>query len=181
MRKSHIHVGATAARKTAKYLGTWRINMADSEGKKKKPIGKIILGVVIAFLAIGVIGTMTGNGSAGDGNSDNSAAVSDDKEAKEQPKQEEQKQDPYTITEEAADTSSSFDYAITGILTNNSGRDADYVQVTYNLFDADNNQIGTAMANTSNLKAGGTWKFKASSLKNPSEVARFELGDVTGF
>lgn len=156
--------------------------MEDSDGKKKKPIGKIILGVVIAFLAIGVIGSMTGNGSAGDGNSDNSAAVSDDKETKEQPKQEEQpKQDPYTITEEAADTSSSFDYAITGILTNNSGRDADYVQVTYNLFDADNNQIGTAMANTSNLKAGGTWKFKASSLKNPSEVARFELGDVTGF
>lgn len=155
--------------------------MADSEGKKKKPIGKIILGVVIAFLAIGVIGSMTGNGSAGDGNSDNSAAVSDDKEAKEQPKQEEQKQDPYTITEEAADTSNSYDYAITGILTNNSGRDANSIMVTYNLFDADNNQIGTAMATASNLKAGGTWKFKASSLKSTNEVARYELSDVSGF
>lgn len=155
--------------------------MADSEGKKKKPIGKIILGVVIAFLAIGVIGSMTGNGSAGDGNSDNSAAVSDDEEAKEQPKQEEQKQDPYTITEEAADTSNSYDYAITGILTNNSGRDANSVMVTYNLFDTDNNQIGTAMATASNLKAGGTWKFKASSLKSTNEVARYELSDVSGF
>lgn len=155
--------------------------MADSEGKKKKPIGKIILGVVIAFLAIGVIGSMTSNGSAGDGNSDNSAAVSDDKETKEQPKQEEQKQDPYTITEEAADTSNSYDYAITGILTNNSGRDANSVMVTYNLFDADNNQIGTAMATASNLKAGGTWKFKASSLKSTNEVARYELSDVSGF
>lgn len=155
--------------------------MVDSEGKKKKPIGKIILGVVIAFLAIGVIGSMTSNGSAGDGNSDNSAAVSDDKETKEQPKQEEQKQDPYTITEEAADTSNSYDYAITGILTNNSGRDANSVMVTYNLFDADNNQIGTAMATASNLKAGGTWKFKASSLKSTNEVARYELSDVSGF
>lgn len=155
--------------------------MADSEGKKKKPIGKIILGVVIVFLAIGVIGSMTGNGSAGDGNSDNSAAVSDDEEAKEQPKQEEQKQDPYTITEEAADTSNSYDYAITGILTNNSGRDANSVMVTYNLFDTDNNQIGTAMATASNLKAGGTWKFKASSLKSTNEVARYELSDVSGF
>ena len=155
--------------------------MADSEGKKKKPIGKIILGVVIAFLAIGVIGTMTGNGSAGDGNSDNSAAVSDDAGAKEQPKQEEQKQDPYTITEEAPDTSNSYDYAITGILTNNSGRDANSVMITYNLFDADNNQIGTAMATASNLKAGGTWKFKASSLKSTNEVARYELSDVSGF
>ena len=156
--------------------------MADSEGKKKKPIGKIILGVVIAFLAIGVIGSMTGNGSAGDGNSDNSAAVSDDKETKEQPKQEEQpKQDPYTITEEAADTSNSYDYAITGILTNNSGRDANSIMVTYNLFDADNNQIGTAMATASNLKAGGTWKFKASSLKSTNEVTRYELSDVSGF
>lgn len=155
--------------------------MADSEGKRKKPIGKIVLGVVIAFLAIGVIGSMTGNGSTGDGNSENSTAVSDDAGEKEQPKKEEQKQDPYTITEETADTSNSFDYAVTGILTNNSGRDAGYIQVTYNLFDADNNQIGTAMANTNNLKAGGTWKFKASSLKNPSEVARYELSDVTGF
>lgn len=156
--------------------------MADSEGKKKKPIGKIILGVVIAFLAIGVIGSMTGNSPAGDGNSDNSAAVSDDKETKEQPKQEEQpKQDPYTITEEAADTSNSYDYAITGILTNNSGRDANSIMVTYNLFDADNNQIGTAMATASNLKAGGTWKFKASSLKSTNEVARYELSDVSGF
>lgn len=155
--------------------------MADLGEKKKKPIGKIILGVVIAFLAIGVIGSMTGNGSAGDGNSDNSAAVSDDQETKEQPKQEEQKQDPYTITEEAADTSNSFDYAITGILTNNSGRDANSVMVTYNLFDADNNQIGTAMATASNLKAGGTWKFKASSLKSTNEVARYELSDVSGF
>lgn len=155
--------------------------MADSEGKKKKPIGKIILGVVIAFLAIGVIGSMTGNSSGGDGNSDNSAAVSDDKETKEQPKQEEQKQDPYTITEEVADTSNSYDYAITGILTNNSGRDANSIMVTYNLFDADNNQIGTAMATASNLKAGGTWKFKASSLKSTNEVARYELSDVSGF
>lgn len=137
--------------------------------------------MVIAFLAIGVIGSMTGNGSAGDGNSDNSAAVSDDEEAKEQPKQEEQKQDPYTITEEAADTSNSYDYAITGILTNNSGRDANSVMVTYNLFDTDNNQIGTAMATASNLKAGGTWKFKASSLKSTNEVARYELSDVSGF
>ena len=53
--------------------------------------------------------------------------------------------------------------------------------MSYNLFDADGNQIDTAYANTSNLADGGTWKFEATAFKGIDNVASFKLGDVTGY
>ena len=41
-------------------------------------------------------------------------------------------------------------------------RISSYLQIEYNLYDADGAQIGTALANINNLKAGGTWKFEAA-------------------
>lgn len=70
---------------------------------------------------------------------------------------------------------------ISGTFTNNSGSELSYVQVSYNLFDADGNQIDTAYANTSNLADGGTWKFEATAFKGIDNVASFKLGDVTGY
>ena len=48
-------------------------------------------------------------------------------------------------------------------------------------YDADGAQVGTALANTNNLKAGGTWKFEAVGTASPDEVASYERVDVTGF
>ena len=56
-----------------------------------------------------------------------------------------------------------------------------YIQVEYNLYDADGAQVGTALANTNNLKAGGSWKFEAIGTASPDEVASYELVDVTSF
>ena len=70
---------------------------------------------------------------------------------------------------------------IAGTLTNNTDSDKSYIQVEYVIYDADGAQIGTALANTNNLKAGGTWKFEAASTVEPDEVASWELADVTGF
>lgn len=87
----------------------------------------------------------------------------------------------YQVTEEAG-AADSYSYKITGKLTNNSGKDTGYVQVNYNLYDAEGNQIGTALANTNNLKAGKTWAYEATSLiKDPSKVAKFELADITAW
>ena len=152
--------------------------MANAEGKKKKPIGKIILGIVIVFIVIGVIGSMGGKSDSSNSNSDSTSVSTKDTKSD---SQQEEKKEPYTITDEAVDTSNSYDYKITGILTNNTDKTASYVSVKYNLFDADGNQIGSAMANTSDLAAGATWKFEASSLKDPSQVARYERVDVSGF
>lgn len=52
--------------------------------------------------------------------------------------------------------------------------------MTYVLCDADGNQVGNAYANANELKAGGTWKFNASGMVDPEDVASHELSDVTG-
>ena len=141
--------------------------------KGKKSVWKIILIVVVV---IGVIGAV---GSGGKSDSKGSADAPAQEQKQEEQKQEEQ--EPYTITDETLDTSNQFSAYITGTLTNNTDRDLDYIQVEYVLYDADGAQIGTALANTNNLKAGGAWKFEAAAFEDGAEIASFELADVTGF
>lgn len=88
--------------------------------------------------------------------------------------------DKYSITDEAMD-GDAYSTKISGILTNNTNDQLSYVQVSYNLFDADGNQIGTALANTNNLAADGTWKFEAAGMTAVDKVANYKLGDVSGF
>lgn len=86
----------------------------------------------------------------------------------------------YTIADEKL--TSDYGYAkITGTLTNNTDSDLDYVQLEYVLYDEDGVQIDTAYANTSNLKAGGTWKFEATSVADADEVDSYERAEVTGW
>lgn len=84
----------------------------------------------------------------------------------------------YAIADETL-TGDSYTSKIAGTFTNNSGEKLSYVSVSYNLFDAEGNQVDTAYASTSNLDAGGTWKFEATALSGTDKVASFKLGDVT--
>ena len=145
--------------------------MAAKEGKKG--IGKIVLIVVVAIVVIGAIGSMGGKGGT-----DQAPAGEEAQTSEQQPAEE---TEPYTISDEQLDTSNQFAVYINGTLTNNTENEASYIQVEYNLYDADGAQVGTALANTNNLKAGGTWKFEAVGTAAPDEVASYELVDVTGF
>ncbi|MBM6675632.1 DUF3426 domain-containing protein [Olsenella uli] len=145
--------------------------MAAKEGKKG--IGKIVLIVVVAIVVIGAIGSMGGKGGT-----DQAPAGEEAQTSEQQPAEE---TEPYTISDEQLDTSNQFAVYINGTLTNNTENEASYIQVEYNLYDADGAQVGTALANTNNLKAGGTWKFEAVGTASPDEVASYELVDVTGF
>lgn len=87
----------------------------------------------------------------------------------------------YSISDEELDASNEYAAVITGALTNNTDEEKRYIQVEYVIYDAEGAQIGTALANTNNLKAGGTWKYEAYSTVSPSEVDSWELADVTGF
>ena len=147
-------------------------NMAE---KKKKPIGKIVLIVVVVLVAIGAFGSLSG-GDKGS-NSSTGAGVA----KTEQTEEKKQEQEPYTISDETLDTSNPYGVKITGILVNNTDEDKSYLQIEYNLYDADGAQIGTALANINNLKAGGTWKFEAASMEKPEDVANWERVDVSGF
>ena len=88
--------------------------------------------------------------------------------------------DKYSIDGEEL-TGDAYSCKISGVYTNKADKDLSYVQVSYNLFDADGNQIGTALANTNNLADGGTWKFEAFGSAAVDEVASYKIGDVTGF
>lgn len=138
----------------------------------KKGIGKIVLIVLAVLVVIGVAGTALG------GNSDSADAP--DTAGQTQTQQAEE-QEPYTITDEVMDTSNGFAVYIDGTLTNNTDDEVSYIQVEYNLYDADGAQVGTALANTNNLQPGGVWKFEALGTASPDEVASYELIDVTGF
>lgn len=88
--------------------------------------------------------------------------------------------DKYVITDEALE-GDAYTCKVAGVFTNQTDAEMNYVSVSYNLFDGEGAQIGTAVASTSNLAAGGTWKFEAFGTVAVDEVARFELADVTAF
>lgn len=72
----------------------------------------------------------------------------------------------------------------TGIVKNNTDDDMRYAQIEFSLYDKDGNLLGSAWDNISNLKAGGTWKFKASSYLS-SELEKtidtWELVEIEGY
>lgn len=139
----------------------------------KKPIGKIILGVIVVLVVVGAVGSMGGNSS--------DSSTGDAAKSTDQTQQVEEQKEPYTVSDETGDTSNQFAYKITGTLTNNTDKEQSYIQIEYVLYDADGNQVGTALANTNHLKAGGTWKFEALSTVSPDQVASWERSDVSGF
>lgn len=139
--------------------------------KDKKSIWKIVLVGFVVLVVIGAIGSGGSNESMDDGSSQESQVQQVQEPAPE----------PYAVTDEAMDSSNPYYAYITGTLTNNTEDEKSYIQVSYNLYDADGAQIGTALANTNNLKAGGAWKFEAVSTVEPAKVASWELADVSGF
>lgn len=146
----------------------------------KKGIGRIVLIAVVVLVVFAAIGSMNGGGNSGGTSSGGSSDTT--QEPQSQPaEQAEEEQEPYTVTNEELDTSNPYAVFVDGTLTNNTDKEVSYIQVEYNLYDADGAQVGTALANTNNLQPGGSWKFEAYGTATPDEVASFELMGVTGF
>lgn len=78
-------------------------------------------------------------------------------------------------------TTQKDDYStyIVGTIRNNSDKEYSYVGVEINLYDKDGAQVGSTLANTTNLEAGGKWKFKAVVLEDG--VKSFKIKDISGF
>ena len=72
-----------------------------------------------------------------------------------------------------------FSNNIIGVIQNNSGKDYDYLQITFTIYDAQGNVIDSAFANVNNVKAGGTWRFEAMFFEE--EAASWELDEITGW
>lgn len=73
-----------------------------------------------------------------------------------------------------------FSVEITGEATNESGRDYDYVQLEFGLYDATDAKVGDALANTSGLSAGQRWRFEAMGT-NAESTESFRIEGVTAY
>ena len=69
---------------------------------------------------------------------------------------------------------------IVGTVKNNSNKQYSLVQVQFNLYDANGNQVGSTMDNVNNLEPHGTWRYKALVLDD-KRVRKARLKGVTGF
>ena len=149
---------------------------------KKGGRGFSIAAVIVNVLAIAIVlGTQSAYSSAIDeatkgviSTEDGSSAAAASTSA------ESATADKYSIADEQM-TGDDYTTTISGTFTNLTDSQLGYVSVSYNLFDADGNQLGTAYANTSILDAGGTWKFEAVGMYDQAKIASYKLADVTGF
>ena len=79
---------------------------------------------------------------------------------------------------ESKGTTKSSTTEVVGRIRNNTNRTYNYVQVTFQMYDSQGNQVGSAMANVNGLEPKRTWKFKAVCF---CQGARFKLNKITGF
>ena len=70
-------------------------------------------------------------------------------------------------------------FKVVGTLVAN--KDYDYIQIEIPCYDADGNNVGTAIANASNIGKGETWKFEATQFDGGAVECNIEKADVTGF
>ena len=149
---------------------------------KKGGRGFSIAAVVVNVLAIAIVlGTQSAYSSAIDEATKGAISTEDGSSmAAASTSAESATADKYSIADEQM-TGDDYTTTISGTFTNLTDSQLGYVSVSYNLFDADGNQLGTAYANTSNLDAGGTWKFEAVGMYDQAKVASYKLADVTGF
>lgn len=138
------------------------------ESKIRKPVyKKWWFWVIIMVLVIGVAGVQEDGNITQETSSNTQSSTEINKT-----------QEKFTLVESEG-SYDGFAYYVTGTIKNNTNKEYAYVQVTFNLYDSDGAQIGTAMANINNLEPNATWKFKALGVTE--EVASYKLAEITGW
>lgn len=71
---------------------------------------------------------------------------------------------------------------VTGYVTNNTDKAiTNYVQITFDALDKSGANLGTCLANTNTVDAGGKWKFKAMCTGEAKEIDTVRFKEITGF
>lgn len=139
--------------------------------KNKKPFYAKVWFWVLVLFVIGAAGSSSNSSSSNDAVASNTETTINTKK--------EEKKEKFEIVGDVTSESDQFATYISGVIKNNSGKDCSYVQVTFNMYDADGNQVGTALDNINNLEKDGTWKFKAMAIEK--EATSYKLAEITGF
>lgn len=133
--------------------------------KKKKKRTWIIIVIIVLVIIIAAAGS----------GSDNAA---EEKESNNSSSQKNTEKFTYEISDQY---SNSFTYYIEGYVKNNRDKDYSYVQIEFVCYDADGNNLGTAIDNTNNLLANQTWKFKAMFLGTDKTVDHCDYHEITSW
>ena len=134
------------------------------EEKTKKPIyKKWWFWVIIILVIIGIAGSTQDTTTNSNGEIKTSTQVTE----------------KFTLVSDEM-TTDGFSTYIEGTIKNNTDKSYSYAQVTFNLYDADGAQLGTAVDNINNLEPNGTWKYKAIGLVT-EKVASYKFVEITGW
>lgn len=140
------------------------------ENEKKKPIYKKVWFWILVIIILGAIGAMGGETQTG-GTAQTGTTITN-------------KQEKFTLQDGHTGSTDEYgmSYTIEGAIKNNTNKQYSYVQVTFNLYDNEGAQIGTAFTNINNLEPNGLWKFKAiGALGDGKTVASYKLMEITGW
>lgn len=98
----------------------------------------------------------------------------------EETKNNKKEKDKFVLTEDHGYADEyGFAYYIEGVVTNKTDKEYSYVQVSFNVYDADGNVIGSCLDNVNNLEANGTWRIKAICSGEANKVASYKLTEFT--
>ena len=142
--------------------------------KNSKPIYKRVWFWIVVVIVVVIIASAAGGGKTSGESTQQSATAQTESVSTPKPEK-------YEIVGDLTTSSDAFSYSISGVIKNNSGKDLTYLQVEFNLYDANGNQLGTALANIDNLAKDGTWKFKAVGIDTDNAVASYKLAEITGY
>ncbi len=133
-----------------------------SASSNKKAL--IVLGVILGFVALLVIGSMAERNPTSNASGGTTGGVAG--------------QPDLEVVEHRTERDEYMGY-IVGTIRNNTAKRYNYVGVTISLYDASGAQIGSTLDNVSGLDPHGSWKFKAMVAEEG--VARYKIAEVTGF
>jgi hypothetical protein len=129
-------------------------------GKRlKNTVLRVILGILVIVIGIGAIAS----------GGDSSVQTSNNN-----------KQEKFTLISDKKTTDAVGTTYIEGEIKNNTDKSYSYVQVTFNLYDDNGAQLGTAVDNINNLEPNATWKYKALGLVT-EKVSSYKLVEITGW
>lgn len=138
--------------------------------------------LVKAFILLIVLGVIVGVVTSEDTGTPTETLTSEP-----QPVTEEVKEKPkaptvvekYNLQVLETETDSLGIFRVVGTLV--ADKDYSYIQIEIPCYDADGYNVGTAIANASNIGKGETWKFEATQFDGGGVDCNIEKADVTGW
>ena len=131
--------------------------------------GFVIAGIILGAISLVVMfATQTFYGSALEETVENTVSIEQAAENQE---------DLFSITNESF--TEEYDTYVSGTLTNNASNDWEYVSVSYDFYDAEGVKLDSGYDSCDNLKAGESWKFKASYFGLEEQPASCVFSEIT--